>query len=447
MTPPSMTEEARQSPAIPGPRAQELVERDSAVYTPAMGRVYPFVIERGEGCYVWDVDGNRYLDMNAGIAVVAAGHSHPRLVKAIQEQATKFIHMAGTDFYSEPMVKFGEKLVSTMPKSHQWGVFPCNSGTEAVEASIKLARYVTGRQAIIGFYGAFHGRSYGSLSLTASKAMQRRGLGAMAPSTFHAFYPNSYRPPLGVAPERTTEACLEYIEKTLLTTVAPASDVAAIVIEPIQGEGGYVVPAPGFMAGLRRICDEHGILLICDEVQSGVGRTGTFWAFEHEGIVPDVVASAKGLGGGVPIGAMIARKELTDRWGAGAHGTTYGGNALACAAAYQVLSLVEEELAENAAKVGSYLMQGLEELEGRYQVIGAVRGRGLMVGVELVKDRESKTPHKQLADDLMEECFRRGLLVLTCGASTIRFCPPLTLTEEQVNEGLTIFEQALQALL
>jgi 4-aminobutyrate aminotransferase len=224
--------------AIPGPKAQDLVERDRAVYTPAMGRVYPFAIDRGDGCYVWDVDGNRYLDMNAGIAVVAAGHSHPRMLKAIQEQAGKFIHMAGTDFYSEPMVKFGEKLVSLMPKSHQWGVFPCNSGTEAIEASIKLARYVTGRQTIIGFYGGFHGRSYGSLSLTASKAVQRRGYGAMAPSTFHAFYPNPYRPPLGVAPERTAQACLEYIEQTLFTTVAPPSDIAAIVIEPIQGEGG-----------------------------------------------------------------------------------------------------------------------------------------------------------------------------------------------------------------
>ncbi len=448
--------------AIPGPRAQEFVERDRAVYTPAMGRVYPFVIERGEGCYVWDVDGNRYLDLNAGIAVVAAGHSHPRMVKAIQEQASKFIHMAGTDFYSEPMVKFGEKLISLMPKSHQWGVFPCNSGTEAVEAAIKLARYVTGRQGIIGFFGAFHGRSTGSLALTASKAVQRRGYGAMTPNTYHAFYANPYRPPLGVASERTAEACLEYIEKTLFTTVAPPSDIAAIIIEPIQGEGGYVVPPAGFLCGLRRICDEHGILLICDEVQSGIGRTGKMWAFEHEcadgatrsdghvcygPVIPDIVAAAKGLGGGMPIGAMIARKELTDQWGVGAHGSTYAGHALSCAAAYEVLSLVEEELAENAANVGSYLKQGLEELQGRYDVIGEVRGRGLMIGVEFVMDRVSKTADKHLAEELMEECFRRGLLVLTCGASTIRFCPPLTITEEQVNEGLTIFEEALQALV
>ncbi|MDZ4721599.1 MAG: acetyl ornithine aminotransferase family protein [Roseiflexaceae bacterium] len=462
-----MTSDAAIGTMIPGPQAQALVERDREVYTPAMGRVYPFVIERGEGCNVWDVDGNRYLDMNAGIAVVSAGHSHPRIVKAIQEQATKFIHMAGTDFYSEPMIMFGEKLVSTMPKEYQWGVFPCNSGTEAVEASIKLARYVSGRQGIIGFYGAFHGRSYGSLSLTASKSVQRKGYHPLVPGTFHAFYANPYRPPFHTPTEQTAEMCLEYIEKTLFYTVAPPSDIAAIIIEPIQGEGGYIVPAPGFLCGLRRICDEHGILLIFDEVQSGIGRTGTMWAFEQEcadsgckadgsclqcgknpkGVIPDIVASAKGLGGGMPIGAMIARKELTDAWPTGSHGNTYGGNALACAAAYQVLSLVEEELAANAASVGSYLKQGLEELQGRYDVIGEVRGRGLMIGVEFVKNRVSKVPHKQLADQLMQECFRRGLLVLTCGTSTMRFCPPLTITEAEVNAGLTIFEQALQACL
>jgi 4-aminobutyrate aminotransferase len=306
---------------------------------------------------------------------------------------------------------------------------------------------VTGRQGVIAFFGAFHGRSYGSLSLTASKPAQRQRYAPLVPGSFHAFYANPYRPPFGVAPERTAEVCLEYIEHTLLHTVAPPSDVAAIVVEPIQGEGGYIVPAPGFLAGLRRICDEHGILLICDEVQSGIGRTGTMWAFEHEGVVPDIVASAKGLGGGMPIGAMVARKELTDQWQIGAHGSTYGGNALACAAAVEVLGLVEEELAENAANVGSYLKQGLEELQGRYDVIGEVRGRGLMVGVEFVKDRASKEPHKHLANQLMEECFRNNLLVLTCGSSTIRFCPPLVISEAEVDEGLTLFEQTLRGLI
>jgi 4-aminobutyrate aminotransferase len=438
---------------IPGPRGRAMVERDKAVFAPCAGRVYPFVIERGEGCYVWDVDGNRYLDMNAGIAVVAAGHSHPRLVRAIQEQATKFIHMAGTDFYNEPMVQLGEKLVSTMPvttpagqpEAREWQIFLGNSGTEAVEASIKLARYVTGRQGIVGFFGAFHGRSYGSLSLTASKPVQRRGYYPLVPGSFHAFYPNPYRTPFDVDPAKVAQVCLDYIEHTLFHTIAPPRDVAAIVIEPIQGEGGYVVPAPGFLKGLREICDQYGIMLILDEVQSGVGRTGKMWAFEHEGIVPDIVASAKGLGGGMPIGAMIARKELTLLWEPGSHGNTYGGNALACASANVVLDLVQSELADNATHVGSYLRQGLEELQDRYEQIGDVRGRGLMLGVELVKDRTSREPARALSHNLMEEAYRRGLLLLTCGASTIRFCPPLVLTEAQVDEGLEIFEATLRA--
>ena len=432
---------------IPGPRAQALVARDEAVFTPAMGRVYPFAMEHGEGCYVWDVDGNRYLDVNAGIAVVALGHSHPRMVKAIQDQAAKFIHMAGTDFYNEQMVRLGEQLVASMPSSHRWQTFLCNSGTEAIEASLKLARYATGRQGIIAFFGAFHGRSYGSLSLTASKAVQRCGMKPLMPGVFHAFYGNPYRTPLGVPTERAAEAALDYIEHTLLYTIAPPRDVAAIVVEPIQGEGGYIVPAPGFMQGLRRICDEHGILLVCDEVQSGIGRTGKMWAFEHEGVIPDIVASAKGLGGGVPIGAMIARHELMSKWESGAHGSTYAGNALTCAAANVVLEEVQNGLMENAARVGDYLMQGLEELQGRYPQIGDVRGRGLMVGVDFVLDRETHKPDRKLANDLMEECFRRGLLILTCGASTVRFCPPLVITEAQIDEALTIFEQALQSLV
>ncbi len=336
----------------PGPQARALVERDNEVFAPCAGRVYPFVIERGEGCYVWDVDGNRYLDLNAGIAVVAAGHSHPRMVRAIQEQATRFIHMAGTDFYNEPMIKLGEKLVSLMPNTapageperRDWQLFLTNSGTEAVEAAIKLARYTSGRQGIVAFFGAFHGRSYGALSLTASKPAQRRGYYPLVPGTFHAFYANPYRTPFDIDPDRVTGVCLDYIEHTLFHTIAPPRDVAAIIVEPIQGEGGYVVPATGFMKGLRQICDQYGILLIADEVQSGIGRTGKFWACEHDGVVPDIVASAKGLGGGMPIGAMVARKALTENWQPGSQGNTFGGNALACAAAYEVLSLVEEEL-------------------------------------------------------------------------------------------------------
>lgn len=296
----------------PGPQAQEIVRRDTQVLAPVSGRVYPFVIDHGRGCEVWDVDGNRYLDFNAGIAVVATGHSHPRVVQAVQAQVAKFIHMAGTDFYNEAQVKLGEKLIATMPADHDWRVFLGNSGTEAVEASIKLARYATGRQGIIAFFGAFHGRSYGSLSLTASKPRQRAGYFPLLPGVSHAYYPNPYRPPLGSDPANVVDTCLEYIERTLFETVLPPGEVAAIVAETIQGEGGYVVPPADWFPRLRALCDKYGILLILDEVQSGVGRTGKMWAFEHFGIVPDIVASAKGLGSGMPVGACIARKELTD---------------------------------------------------------------------------------------------------------------------------------------
>ncbi len=428
---------------VPGPKARALVERDGRVLAP-MGRVYPLVIDHASGCEVWDVDGHRYLDMCAGIAVLAAGHSHPRLVQAAQDQLTRFTHMAGTDFYTEPMIKAAEKLVSLMPGGQDWQVFFTNSGTEAIEACIKLARYATGRQNIIGFYGGFHGRTYGSLTLTASKPRQRIGFFPMLPGSFHAFYPNPYRPPLGSPADRVAETCLSFIEQTLFTTTCPPEEVAAIVIEPIQGEGGYVVPAPGFMQGLRELCDRHGILLICDEVQSGVGRTGKMWGFEHEGIMPDIVASAKGLGGGLPIGAMIAREELARKWQPGSHGNTYGGNGLICAVTHELLCLVEEELTANAAAVGPQLKAALEDLQSRFPQIGSVRGRGLMIGVELIDPASGEGDH-DLADAVMEEAFRKGLLVLTCGHSTIRFCPPLTLTVEQAEEAVERFALALEA--
>jgi 4-aminobutyrate aminotransferase len=419
------------------------VARDSNVLAPVAGRVYPFVMDRGLGCDVWDVDGKQYLDFNAGIAVVATGHSHPRLVAAIQAQAAKFIHMAGSDFYNELQVKVGEKLVETMPAEHDWRIFLGNSGTEAIEASIKLARYATGRQGIIAFFGAFHGRSYGSLSLTASKPRQRMGYFPLVPGVEHAYYPNPYRPPLGSDPERVVDTCMDYIEHTLFETVLPPSEVACIVVESIQGEGGYIVPPADWFPRLRELCDRHGILLVLDEVQSGIGRTGKFWAFEHWGITPDIVASAKGLGSGMPIGACIARKELTDNWLAGAHGNTYGGNALACAAAYETLCLVQESLMRNAAEVGDYLQQQLQAMARRSPHVGEVRGRGLMIGVEFVKDQATREPDHDAADAVMLEAFRRGLLLLTCGKSTIRFCPPLVVNRDQVDRAVELFEAAI----
>jgi len=432
---------------IPGPRARALIERDARVFTPSNRRAYSFVIERGEGCYVWDVDGNRYLDMNAGIAVLAAGHTHPRIVQAIQEQATKFTHMAGTDYYNEPMIKFCEKLVSLMPGSAKWQTFPCNSGTEAVESAIKLARFVTGRPGIIAFFEAFHGRTYGSLSLTACYAEHRQGHAPLLPGTFHAFYPNPYRSPFNIPGDQLTQTCLDYIEQTLFRTLAPPEDVAAIIVEPIQGEAGYIVPTPGFLKGLRDICDKHGMLLIVDEIQSGIGRTGKMWAFEYEDVMPDIVTSAKGLGGGMPIGAMIAREEHCRKWKPGSQGNTYGGNGIICAAAYEALSLVEEGLMENAAHVGSYLKDRLVDLQSRFEQIGDVRGRGLMLAIELIENRKTQATAPQLVSNVIEEAFKRGLLLLSCGTSAIRFCPPLLLSKSQVDEGISILQESLQAVI
>ena len=431
---------------IPGPRALAIVERDTAVMAPCSGRVYPFVMERGLGCDVWDIDGNRYLDLNAGIAVVSTGHSHPRIVAALQDQVAKFIHMAGTDFYNEPMVQAAEKLTSLMPGDGDWQVFFGNSGTESVEAAMKLARYYTKRQNIIGFYGSFHGRSYGSLSITASKPYQRKGFFPMVPGVFHAFYANPYHTPWDVDPENVTQYTLDFIEKTLFTTTTPPDDVAAIIAEPIQGEGGYVVPTPGFWSGLRDLCDRYGIVLIADEVQSGIGRTGKMWAIEHENVVPDIICTAKGLGSGMPVGAMVARKDIASVWKPGAHGNTYGGNALAMRAVYETLSIVEEGLMAHAGEVGTYFMQRLHELEDRFEHIGDVRGRGLMIGMEFVKDQKTREPHGEMASAVMDEAFRRGLLLLTCGKSTIRFCPPLVLTKAEVDEGIEILNDTLQAV-
>lgn len=431
---------------IPGPRAQELVERDTAVMAPCSGRVYPFVMERGLGCEVWDVDGNRYLDLNAGIAVVSTGHSHPRLVAALQDQAAKFVHMAGTDFYNEPMVKAAEKLTSLMPGTEPWQVFFANSGTESVEAAIKLARYQTRRQNIIGFYSSFHGRSYGSLGLTASKPYQRQGFFPLGAGTFHAFYPNPFRPPWDVPADQVGQYCLDFIEKTLFTTTAPPEDVAAIIAEPIQGEGGYIVPAPGFWKGLRELCDRYGILLIADEVQSGVGRTGKMWAIEYEGVVPDIITTAKGLGSGMPVGAMVARKEIASVWKPGAHGNTYGGNAMAMRAVYETLSLVEEGLMANALDVGGYFTEQLRSLMDRFDHIGDVRGRGLMIGMDFVKNQDTREPHSVMANHIMEEAFKRGLLLLTCGKSTIRFCPPLVLSRAEVDEGIELLSDTFKAV-
>lgn len=429
---------------LPGPKAKALIERDQRVISPSYPRGYPFVMDHGKGVEVWDVDGNRFLDFAAGIAVVATGHSHPKVVKAIQEQAEKFIHIS-SDFYHEKWVALGEKINEISPFKEEAVCFMTNSGTEAIEAAIKLARHTTRASEFIGFLGGFHGRTMGAVTFTASKPLYHRHFYPLMNGVIHVPFPDPYRPLLASRPgEDYGETVVRYIEEEIFGHLLPAENVAAVLVEPIQGEGGYIVPAPGFFPALRALCDRHNILLIVDEVQSGMGRTGKWWAVEHFGVEPDIVCAAKGIASGMPLGVMFARKSLV-RWERGAHGNTYGGNPLACAAALATIDLIESEYMENAARMGAYLKGRLEALAERYPSIGEVRGIGLMIGVEFVRDRQSKQPDEALRDAVVDQAFLRGLLLLGCGKSTIRFAPPLCVTRPEIDEALTIFEEALNA--
>lgn len=427
---------------VPGPKAQEILDRDQKVISPSYPRVAPFVMERGKGTEIWDVDGNRFLDFTAGIAVAGTGHSHPKVVQAIQEQAEKFLHIS-SDFYHKNWVELGERLTEIAPFDEPAISFMSNSGTESVEAAIKLARNHTGRSNIIAFLGAFHGRTMGSISLTASKADYHRGFYPLLNGVLHAPFPNPYRPLLvSKNGEAYGETVVRYIEEQLLKQLVPPDEVACFIVEPIQGEGGYVVPAEGFFPALRDLCDRHGILLVVDEVQSGVGRTGKWWAIEHFGVEPDIVCAAKGIASGVPLGVTLARQSVMN-WPEGAHGNTYGGNPLACAAALATLDLIDEEYLENAVEMGSYLKDALEEIQVRHPSIGDVRGIGLMVGVEFVKDRQTKEYATELRDRVVKGTFLNGALFMGCGKSGIRFIPPLSVSQAEVDEGLTIFEEVL----
>jgi 4-aminobutyrate aminotransferase len=428
--------------ALPGPRAVAVMKRDARVVSPSYTRGYPLVVERGEGSIVEDVDGNRFLDFNAGIAVVATGHCHPRVVEAIQKQAARLIHMSGTDFYYEEMVALAEKLAALAPGGVDRRVSFGNSGAEAVEASIKLARWATGRSKIIAFYGGFHGRTMGALSLTSRKAVQRAGFGPLVPDVVHAPYPYCYRCPFGQQPDACAVECVKFIEDTLLKTVAPAAETAAIVLEPVLGEGGYVVPPAKFFTELARVAQQNGILLIFDEVQSGMGRTGKMWAAEHFDAVPDILAVAKGIASGMPLGATVARAELMT-WPPGAHASTFGGNPLACQASLATIALLEEGLVENAARMGSYMMDRLRDWPARFPAVGDVRGLGLMIGVELVRSRQTREKAPELRDRVTSLAFERGLLVLGAGDSTLRLCPPLVITREQCDFAITALEECL----
>jgi 4-aminobutyrate aminotransferase len=428
---------------LPGPRAREIIARDQRVVSPSYTRCYPLVAARGEGAIVEDVDGNRFLDFNAGIAVVATGHCHPRVVEAIQRQAAQLIHMSGTDFYYENIVLLAEKLAAIAPGSVERRVSFGNSGAEAVEGAIKLARYATGRDKFIAFLGAFHGRTMGALSLTARKAVQRRGFGPLVPGVFHAPYPNCYRCPFGRQPDTCAVECARFIENQLFKTVAPPEEVAAIVMEPVQGEGGYIVPPRKFFDELQRIAGRFGILLILDEVQSGMGRTGKMWAAEHFDLVPDIFAVAKGIASGMPLGATVARTELME-WPPGAHASTFGGNPVACAAALATIELLEQGLVENAARMGEHLKDRMRNWPERFPSVGEVRGLGLMLGIELVKDQETREPAPELRDRVVTAVFERGVLVLGAGDSTVRLCPPLTISRDQCDFAVEVLEQCLK---
>jgi 4-aminobutyrate aminotransferase len=428
--------------ALPGPNARCVVERDAAIMSPSYTRDYPLVAKRGRGAIVEDVDGNAFLDFAAGIAVCSTGHCHPRVVNAIQQQAAELIHMSGTDFFYESMPILAERLAATVPGSEPKKVFFTNSGTESIEGAIKLARYATKRDKMIAFYGCFHGRSMGSLSLTASKATQRKNFGALLSGIEHIPYPYAYRCAHGHSAETCGAEILEQLEGQIFKRLFDPDDVAGIIIEPIQGEGGYV-PAPKFfLQELQRICRQHGIMLICDEVQSGIGRTGKWWACEHAGIEPDILCSAKGIASGMPLGAIIARESVM-RWKPGAHGTTFGGNPVCIAASLATLDLVASEYRENAAKLGDYLFSRMADWPRKFKIVGDVRGRGLMIGIELVRDQRTKERAPDLRNHVVDSAFHKGLLVLGAGENTIRLSPPLLIDHAQADFAIHTLEACL----
>ena len=433
---------------LPGPKGRAIVEADAQFVNPAYPRPdFKLVAERGEGVWVEDVDGNVFLDCNAGVAVCSTGHCHPEVVRAIQDQTAQLIHMCGTDYYYSLMPELAKKLDEIVPLERPTRTHFANSGTEAVETALKLAMHATGREKFISFFGSFHGRTLGSLSLTSSKAAQRLGFKRQVLDVVHMPYPNEYRNPFSAddcGDGGIVQGSVNWIENRLFKTTTPPEEVAAIVVEPVQGEGGYVPAPAGFLQELRRICDAHGILLIADEVQSGMGRTGKMFALEHYGVKADIVCIAKGIASGLPLGACVARADLMD-WKPGAHASTFGGNPVAIAAALKTIELLERELVANSAKVGAYLKRGLEKLMSKYDRIGDVRGMGLMLGVEFIKDRASKQPDPELRDRVEMASFERGLILLGCGANSIRWSPPLILSQDNVDVALEIFDEAIAA--
>jgi 4-aminobutyrate aminotransferase len=432
--------------ALPGPNAKRVLAGDDRYISPSYTRSYPLVAKSGRGIVVTDVDGNEFFDFSAGIAVTSTGHCHPEVVAAIQKQAGELIHMSGTDFYYESMITLAERLskIAPMPAPHR--IYYGNSGAEAVEAALKLARYHTKRPNVIAFFGAFHGRTMGALSLTASKPQQKRRFAPLVPGVTHVRYPDVYRGCSGGAQDAEAFAlgCARYIEDKLFKTILPPEEVAAIFIEPVQGEGGYVVAPTPFMQELRRICDKHGILLVVDEVQSGIGRTGKWWAVEHTGVQPDIICSAKGIASGMPLGVMMSRADIMD-WVPGSHASTFGGNPVCIAAALATLDVIEKEnLLQNSAEVGAHMLKRMADWPKKHRIVGDVRGRGLMIGVEIVKDQKTKEYGAELRDKIVELAFERGILFLGCGPSTVRIAPPLVVTKDEADAAIDALEESVE---
>ncbi|MEM2280372.1 MAG: acetyl ornithine aminotransferase family protein [Candidatus Bathyarchaeia archaeon] len=428
----------------PGPKAMELVKKDERLISPSYLRFYPLVVESGEGCIVRDVDGNEYIDFNAGLVCLNVGHRHPKVVEAIKRQCDRFLHYSNTDFYYREVIELAEKLVEITPGNFEKKVFFGNSGAEAVEAAIKLAKWHTRKQLFISFINAFHGRTTGALSFTASKLVQRRYFSPLMPGVTHVPYPYCYRCPFKQTYPDCRYWCVDFMDEFVLQKYVPPEDVAAILFEPIQGEGGYVVPPPEYFKRLKKLADKYGILLIDDEVQSGVGRTGKWFAIEHWNVEPDIICSAKALASGLPLGATIAKAKIMD-WTSGSHASTFGGNPLSCAAASAVIDVIKEErLMENAVRQGTYIMKRLEELKETSEIVGDVRGKGLMIGIELVEDKESKKPAPDKAREVISRSWKRGVAVITCGVSTLRIAPPLNITRELVDAALDIIEDVIK---
>jgi len=428
--------------SVPGPEARKVLQLDEQYISPSYTRTYPLVAKSGRGAMVEDVDGNVFMDFSAGIAVVSTGHCHPDVVAAIQKQAAELIHMSGTDFYYAHMVELAQKLAAITPGSEPKRVFYGNSGAEAIEAAIKLARYHTKRDKLIAFQGSFHGRTMGALSLTASKSVQRKGFGALLAGVFHIPYAYCYRCPYGLKPESCCTECATVLEREIFPKLADPSEVAAIFVEPIQGEGGYV-PAPAkFLQELQRICRQRGILLVMDEVQSGMGRTGKWWACEHAGVEPDILCVAKGIASGMPLGVVVSRASVMN-WTPGAHASTFGGNPVCIAAALATIDVLEKGYIENARRVGEFILSRTMDWPKKHRIVGDVRGMGLMIGVEFVRDRETKERAPDLRDRVVDLAFAKGLLLLGCGPNTLRLAPPLVVDQEQAGFAVETIEAAI----